>query len=157
MIAIARKAHNGISLRRRRSGSRLESVARARTIWEEGDAPARVVALLGVVTAATLLVLDLLLTSSVSLVFDIGYVLLCVVLALWVRPRDFTIVTVLPPTLMVGLFWIHAALSAPSTVQGLVRTVSEHVGALAVGYVLFLAILLVRHEFLQRREERSRR
>ena len=133
-------------------------MARARTIWEEGDAPARAVALVGVVTATGLLALDLLLTSSVSLVFDIGYVLLCMALALWVRPRDFTLVAVLPPALMLGLFWVHAALSARSTVQGLVRTVSEHVGALAVGYLFFLSILLVRHEFLQRRrEEQTRR
>lgn len=127
-------------------------MARARTLWEEGDEPARSVALLGVAVAITLLVVDLLLTGSVGILFDIGFVLLCVGLALRVRPRDFTLIAVLPPALMLGTFWTHAVFSPEeSTIQALVRTVSEHIEALVIGYTLFLGCLLLRHEFVRRR------
>ncbi|WP_235737865.1 DUF6542 domain-containing protein [Nocardioides alcanivorans] len=132
-------------------------MARARTIWEEGDEPARSVATLGVAVAVSLLLVDLLVTSSVSVLFDIGFVLLCIILALRVRRDDFTLVGVLPPALMVGTFWLHALfVTDESTAQALIRTLSEHVGALVAGYVLFLGLLWVRHEFLRRRRRDPR-
>ncbi|WP_110208028.1 DUF6542 domain-containing protein [Nocardioides daejeonensis] len=127
-------------------------MARARTLWEEGDEPARSVALLGVAVTVTLLLLDLLVTRGVGLLFDCGFVLLCVGLALRVRPPDFLTIAGLPPTLMVGTFWAHAVIGPEeSTIQALVRTLSEHVGALVIGYTLFLSCLLLRHEFVRRR------
>lgn len=127
-------------------------MARARTLWEEGDEPARSVALLGVALTLTLLLLDLMLNREIGLVFDLGFVALCILLALRVRPDDFTLIAVLPPALMAGIFWAHALVTPDtSTVQSLVRNLSEHVGALVVGYVLFGALLMLRHEFVRRR------
>lgn len=127
-------------------------MARARTLWEEGDEPARSVALLGVALTLTLLLLNLLLTREIGLFFDAGFVALCILLALRVRPDDFTLIAVLPPALMAGIFWAHALVTPDTnTVQAWVRHLSEHVGALAVGYALFGALLLLRHEFVRRR------
>lgn len=126
-------------------------MARARTLWEEGDEPARSVVFLGAALALTLLLLDLVTTRSIGLIFDVGFVLLCPALALRVRRDDFTLVGVLPPALMVLAFWAHALFSTGnSTVQVLVRSLSEHVGSLVIGYTLFLALLCIRHEFLRR-------
>lgn len=127
-------------------------MARARTLWEEGDEPARSVALLGVALTLTLLLLNLLLTREIGLFFDVGFVMLCILLALRVRPDDFTLIAVLPPALMAGIFWAHALVTPDAnTVQAWVRHLSEHVGALVVGYALFGALLLLRHEFVRRR------
>ena len=63
----------------------------------------RVVAL-GLALALTAAALDLLLTGRVSILFDLGFVALCLGLALAVRPRDFFTVGVLPPLLMLGVF-----------------------------------------------------
>lgn len=126
-------------------------MTRARTLWEAGDEPAQAVALLGVALAFTALVVDLLIAPGVGAIYDVAFVALCVLLALRVRRDDFTLIVVLPPALMLVTFWAHALTADSGTAQELIRSLSEHVGALALGYALFLVLLLVRHEFLRRR------
>lgn len=133
-------------------------MARARTLWEEGSEPARSVLLLGVAIAATLVLIDLAVTREVGWFFDTGFVLLCVALALRVRPADFLAIAACPPVLMVGVFLVVALFHADdSTVQALVTLLAEHVGALVVGYLLFLLCLVVRHRFVQRRKQETSR
>lgn len=113
--------------------------------------------LLGFAVAVTLVLFDLLVTGRISPVFDVGFVLLCVVLALRVRPADFLAVAAYPPALLVGVF-LGAALfhTDESTVQALVTLLAEHVRALVIGYLLFLSCLAVRQRFVRRREGSSR-
>ena len=124
----------------------------ARTLWEEGHEPGRQVVALGAALALTFVVVDLLLIGRVSLLFDLCFVALCVGLALAVRPRDFFIVGVLPPLIMLGVFTLlgitrPAVIAHPQdgVVQAVVSGLSHHSSALVVGYVLCLAVLAVRH------------
>ena len=126
-------------------------VTHARTLWEEGHEPGRQVVALGVACALTVVVLDVALVGRLSLFFDLCFVLLCIGLALAVRPDDFFTVGVLPPLIMVGVF-VLLGLSRPDViahpedgvVQAVVSGLSHHSGALVVGYLLCLAILAVR-------------
>lgn len=127
----------------------------ARTIWEEGREPGRELVALGAATALTVVVVDLLVGGHVSLFFDFCFVLLCVGLALAVRPTDFFTVGVLPPLLMVGVF-VVLGISRPAvvgdagdgTLQAVITGLSEHSVALVTGYVLCLAVLYVRQRVL---------
>jgi len=130
-------------------------VTHARTIWEEGREPGRELVALGSATALTAVVLDLLMGGHIGLFFDLCFVLLCVGLALAVRPTDFFTVGVLPPLLMVGVF-VLLGISRPTvlghagdgTVQAVITGLSEHSIALVVGYLLCLAMLYVRQRVL---------
>lgn len=130
-----------------------------RTLWEEGHESGRQVVVLGVALALTVTTLDLLALGRISVVFDIGFVLMCLTLALMVRPADFFTVGVLPPLLMVGAF-VLVALVGPDaiadardgTIQAVVSGLSHHAGALIVGYALTLGVLAVRHRVLRQRE-----
>ena len=131
-------------------------MARARTLWEEGTWPGRRVVRLGVAGTLGIVGLDLAVNRDVTLVFDIAFVLLCVVLALLVRPADFFTVGVLPPLLMLGSFWLvglfepdflaHAEDGAfIASLTGL----ADHSEALVVGYALCLACLSIRRSVTQ--------
>lgn len=127
----------------------------ARTIWEEGREPGRELVALGSAAALTAVVLDLLVGGHVSLFFDLCFVLLCVGLALAVRPTDFFTIGVLPPLLMVGVF-VLLGISRPSvfghagdsTLQAVITGLSEHSLALVTAYLLCLAVLYVRQRVL---------
>jgi hypothetical protein len=123
-----------------------------RTLWEEGHESGRQVAVLGVALALTTAVIDLWLFGRLTLFFDICFVLLCVGLALLVRPRDFFTVGVLPPLLMVVVFTLLGvtrpeviADASDGVVQALVAGLGHHAGALVTGYLLCLVVLAVRH------------
>lgn len=126
-------------------------MSRSRTLWEEGHTPGIRVVGLAVASSALVLLLDLLLTDRVSVLFDLVFVALCVAGALLVRPRDFFVVGVLPPLLMLGLFLLVAA-GRPTAiadagdgyVQAVVSGLSHHSVALGVGYALALAVLGLR-------------
>jgi len=129
-----------------------------RTLWEEGHESGRQVVVLGVALALTITALDLMLFGRLTVFFDICFVLLCLGLALMVRPSDFFTVGVLPPLLMVGVFVLIGAtrpeVIADATdgfVQASVSGLSHHAGALIVGYLLSLAVLAVRHRVLTQR------
>jgi len=128
---------------------------RRRTLWEEGHEPGRQVALLGVALVLSMAALDVLLLGDVGWLFDIGFVLTCVAVALLVRPADFFTVGVLPPLLMTGAFVLLAATrpgaiadEGDGVVQAVVSGLAHHAGGLIVGYGLCLGILAVRQRVL---------
>lgn len=130
-------------------------MSQSRTLWEEGREPGRQVVVLGLALALTVAVLDLLLFGRVSVLFDVGFVLLCVGLALAVRPADFFTVGVLPPLLMVVVFALLGSTRAEviadrgdGVAQAVVSGLSHHAGALVAGYVLCLAVIALRHRVL---------
>jgi len=106
---------------------------------------------LGVALTLTAMSVDLLLSGSLSLFFDLSFVVACLALAWRVRQADFFTVGVLPPLLMLGVFTL-AGLVAPGliahpsdgVVQAVVSGLSVHAGALITGYVLVLASLAYR-------------
>ncbi|GAA5145173.1 hypothetical protein GCM10023340_14040 [Nocardioides marinquilinus] len=127
------------------------SLPGTRTLWEEGREPGREMVALGVALALTAAALDLMLTARVGALFDVGFVLLCLALALAVRPRDFFTVGVLPPLLMLATFLLLAmsraeaiARSGDSVVQAVVSGLSHHSLALGLGYAGALGVLFVR-------------
>ena len=132
-------------------------MSESRTLWEEGHEPGREVVALGLALALTAIVVDLGLVGRVSLFFDLFFVVLCVGLALAVRPTDFFTVGVLPPMIMVVVFTL-LGLSRPEAiaqpddgvVQAVVSGLSRHSGALVAGYVLCLACLAIRQRVARR-------
>ena len=127
-----------------------------RTLWEEGHEPGRQVVVLGVAVALTVTTIDLLAFERLTALFDVGFVLLCLALALLVRPSDFFTVGVLPPLLMVAVVTLLAttrplvvADPGDGLVQAVVSGLSHHAGALVLGYLLSLAVLAVRHRVVQ--------
>lgn len=131
----------------------------ARTIWEEGHEPGRRVIVLGVALALTAISLDLVLTDRVGIVFDVVFAALSLALALMVHPRDFFVVGVLPPLLMVGVFALLGltrpdAIAAPEdgVVQAVVSGLGHHSISLFVGYALCLGCLAMRRHVLAERE-----
>ena len=136
----------------------VRHAASRRTLWEEGHEPGREMVALGVALALSAAALDLLTTERVGLLFDLGFVLLCLALALAVRPRDFFTVGVLPPLLMLATFLLLAASRSAaiartddSVVQAVVSGLSHHSVALACGYVGCLVVLFVRSRVLAAR------
>jgi hypothetical protein len=95
--------------------------------------------------------LDLLLTDDLSLLFDLTFVVVCLAAALAVRPRDFFVVGVLPPLLMLGTVTLLALVArqavaeeVDSLVQAVVSGLAHHAGALVAGYALALVVLALR-------------
>jgi len=115
---------------------------------------------LGLAASLTVAVLDLLVTDGLAWLFDLTYVALCVALALLVRPQDFFTVGVLPPLLMLGVFWVLGLLapgsiaeSSDSTFQACLTGLAHHSTALIVGYALCLGILAMRRHVMSLREQ----
>lgn len=127
------------------------------TWWEEGREPGRQAVALGVALTLTVVAVDLALVGRLSLFFDLGFVAVCVGLALVVRPGDFFAVGVLPPLLMSSVFAL-VALGRPaavahahdSLVQAVVSGLATHSAALLLGYAGCLATLAVRQRALGR-------
>lgn len=127
----------------------------ARTIWEEGHEPGRQVAVLGAALALTAAVVDLVVAQRVGWGFDLIFVVLCIALALLVAPRDFFVVGVLPPLLMLMVFVLVAiadpgAIARPddNLVQAVIAGLATHSLALCLGYGLCLGCLAVRRRFV---------
>ena len=130
-------------------------MSQSRTLWEEGHETGRQVVALGLAVALTVTVIDLVLFGRISLFFDVCFALLCVGLALAVRPADFFTVGVLPPMLMVVVFTLLGitrpeviADPGDGVVQAVVAGLAHHSGSLVVGYVLCLVTLAIRHHVL---------
>jgi hypothetical protein len=112
---------------------------------------------LGLAVSLTAVAFDLLLTGRLSLLFDLCFVVLCLGLALAVRPGDFFTVGVLPPLMMIGVFALVAvaepgvlAGANDSLVQSVVSGLATHSSALLIGYALCLATLAHRQRVLAR-------
>jgi hypothetical protein len=125
-------------------------------LWEEGRRPGRQVVTLSTVGTLSVAGVNLLLTEELSLFFDLTFVVLCLIAALAVRPRDFFVVGVLPPLLMVATITLLAVFArsavaeeVDSLVQAVVSGLAHHAGALVAGYALALAILAVRQVALR--------
>lgn len=139
-----------------RSGSRPQAPAPARTLWEEGRRPGRQVVTLSAIATVSVAGLDLALTDELTLFFDLTFVVLCLAAALSVRPRDFFVVGVLPPLLMLGTVTLVAlvargavAEAVDGPVQAVVSGLAHHAGALVAGYALTLGILALRQVALR--------
>jgi len=118
---------------------------------------------LSVLACVVLVAADVAATGHIDLVFDLGFVAVCVATALAVRPRDFFNVGVLPPILLLVVCALlslgyRSAIAGPGDgfVQGLVTGLAQHAGALATGYALTLGVLAMRHRVIGRRS-RARR
>lgn len=139
------------------------SLPASRTVWEEGHETGRDMVVLGIALALSVAALDLVLTDQVGLLFDIGFVLLCLALALAVRTRDFFTVGVLPPLLMLmtvvllALTRVEAVARADdSAAQAIISGLSHHSLALVVAYLVSLGVLVVRVRVrVQRERERE--
>ena len=126
-------------------------MSHTRAIWDDGREPGRAVVALGVAVALSAIVVNVAMVGRVSMFFDLWFVLLCLALALLVRPRDFFTVGVLPPLIMVGAFAVLAldrpeaiATAGDGVVQAVVSGLAHHSVALVCGYALCLATLLAR-------------
>lgn len=127
-----------------------------RTLWEEGQHPGRLVvrAALVVLTLATLI--DLAFGNRIGVVFDVAFVLICLAAGLWVRPRDFFTVGVLPPLLLAGAVLVLAVLDRGAVakpddpiLQAVVSGLAHHALALVIGYALTLGVLALRQVALR--------
>jgi Domain of unknown function (DUF6542) len=112
----------------------------------------------------TIAVADLLITGGLSLFFDLVYIALCVAMALLVRPADFFTIGVLPPLLLLGLFWLVGLLvpgaiadTDDSTFMAALTGLADHATALMLGYALCLGCLAMRHHVLTLRAQGGKR
>lgn len=125
--------------------------------------PARPIVATGISATLVTVAADLALNRTLTTLFDLLFVVLCVSLALLVRPQDFFTVGMLPPLLMLGAFWLLAVVSpgvladdGDGTVQALITGLAHHADALAVGYLLSLTCLAVRQRVLALRQASNR-
>jgi hypothetical protein len=131
----------------------------APTLWEEGRWSGSRVTRFSVFACFVLVVVDLAVTPGLGPLFDAGFVLLCLTLALAVRPEDFFHVGVLPPLLLLGWSCVLAVVDrgaiAPrgdGLVQATISGLAHHSGALLAGYASALVVLAIRHRVLERHE-----
>ena len=135
----------------------------SRTLWEEGRLPGSRVATAA--TAATLIAagIDVRLDDHVTILFDVAFVLVAVAAALAVRPRDFFVTGVLPPLMLLTVVLLLAlvrrtAVADPGddVVQAAVSGLAHHAKALVTGYVLTLAVLVIRQATVRKRRRQAR-
>lgn len=133
----------------------------APTIWEEGHLSGDRVTRLAVLACVLLVLLDVAITRDLSTLFDFGFVLICVGMAIAVRPSDFFRIGVLPPILLVSVCAVLAIVmrgaiadKGDGFVQAVVAGLAHHGVALFVGYFMALAVLAVRHKVLTTRSTR---
>lgn len=127
-----------------------------RTLWEEGQHPGRLVLRAAVLGLLTVTVLSLAFTDGIGLVFDVAFVLICLGAALWVHPRDFFSIGVLPPLLLGFTVLVLAivdraavARAEDPVVQAVVSGLAHHSLALVIGYALTLAVIALRQVALR--------
>lgn len=127
------------------------SATHHRTLWEEGRTPGRLVANAAGVLVLLVVLVDLAAFHGLTLLFDVAFVLICIVAALAVRPTDFFVIGVSPPLLMLGTVGVLAltmrgtvADPADGLLQAIVSGLAHHSGSLVVGYVMTLGLLALR-------------
>jgi len=118
---------------------------------------------LAALTGVLVLSLDLVVNAHPSILFDVGFVVVCVGAALAVRPADFFRVGVLPPLLLLGLMTVvalvHRAWLGPEgngVLQAVVSGLAHRASGLLVAYLLTLTVLAVRQHVLRQHRTRSR-
>ncbi len=119
---------------------------------------------LAVTVCVLLAAADVLVTGRLGWPFDLGFVALCIGVALAVHPSGFFRVGVMPPFLMLGTSLLLAlfdrsavALANDTFVQAVVSGLAHHSGALFAGVVLTLVVLAIRHRVAHARRDRVER
>lgn len=144
-------------------GPSLVSVSQTGSVWTDGLEPGRQAVVLGIAATLTIVAIDVLLVGELSFVFDLCFIVLCLGLALVIKPHEFFIVGVLPPLMMVSVFVLLGAV-APDTiadrgdslVQSVVSGLAHHSGALVAGYAVCLGTLFLRQRTLRRESAHQR-
>jgi len=118
---------------------------------------------LAVLAGLVVLALDLAVNGRLTLIFDLGFVLICLGAALAVHPRDFFRVGVLPPMLLLGLVTLVAVVhrtwiadQGDGVVQAVVSGLAHRSSALLTGYLLALAVLAMRQRVRTKRSHSKR-
>lgn len=126
-------------------------------MWEEGRWSGTRVTRFSIFASALLALCDVVVSGGLGTGFDIGFVVLCVTIALAIRPDEFFTVGVLPPLLLLGLCSVLGVVDrgaiAPADdglVQAVISGLAHHSGALLIGYTLALAVLAIRTRVLRR-------
>ncbi len=109
-----------------------------------------------VVALFVVTLVSLLFGNRIGVVFDVAFVLVCLGAALWVRPRDFFSIGVLPPLLLAFTVVVLAvadrsavAKAGDPFVQAVVSGLAHHALALVIGYALTLIVLALRQVALR--------
>jgi hypothetical protein len=129
----------------------------APTLWEEGRWSGTRVTRFSISACVLLVAVDLSVAGQLDRYFDLGFVLLCLGIALAIRPDEFFSVGVLPPMLLLGICGIlgivHRAAIAPADdgiVQAVISGLAHHSGGLLVAHGGLLAVLAVRARYSKR-------
>jgi ATP/ADP translocase len=136
---------------RARIGGPRVSHHRDPKLLREGETRGSEVAALATALTLTSAAAEITLASRLGLFFDVCFVVICLVAALMVRPRDFFTVGVLPPLLMLGTMVLVALNGAEviaarhdSALQAVITGLAHHSVALFVGYGVCLVTLVLR-------------
>jgi hypothetical protein len=128
-------------------------------VWEEGRWSGSRVTRFSIFACLVLVAVDLISSPSLGAVFDYGFIVLCIALALAIRPEDFFHVGVLPPMLLLGLCFVLGVVDrgaidpkGDGLVQAVISGLAHHSGPLLAGYALALIVLAIRVRVLRRRE-----
>lgn len=91
-------------------------------------------------------------TGGLGIVFGVGFLAICGLISIMVRPDDFFRAGVLPPLLILGLCTILGAIRPgaiahpdDSPLQALISGLAHESDALLAGYLLVLVVLAIRH------------
>jgi hypothetical protein len=124
-----------------------------------GSRVTRLAALAGVLVLS----IDLAVNGHPSILFDVGFVVICVGAALAVRPSDFFRVGVLPPLLLLGLMTLAAVLhrawlgpASDGILQAVVSGLAHRASGLLTAYLLTLAVLAIRQQVSPKQRSRRR-
>lgn len=129
----------------------------APTLWEEGRWSATRVTRFSAFVCTLLVATDIAVTGQLGIIFDSGFVVVCIALALAIRPEEFFRVGVLPPMLLLTICTLLSvghqeaiATKGDGLIQSLISGLAHHSGALLAGYGLCLAVLGIRTKVLGR-------
>lgn len=129
----------------------------APTLWEEGRWSGSRVTRFSVFACSLLVAANIAISGELDRIFDVGFVTLCIAMALAIRPTEFFDVGILPPILIlgfcVGLSIIYRGAIAPADdgfVQAVVSGLAHHSGGLLAGYAVSLGVLAVRTRVIRR-------
>lgn len=135
---------------RARIGHSAVSGESVSVLWD-GHTRGGEVAALATALTLTVATVEITVVGHLGLFFDLCFVVICLISALMVRPRDFFTVGVLPPLLMFATMVLVAlngpkVIAAPhdSTVQAVITGLAHHSVALFAGYAVCLLTLLAR-------------
>ena len=127
-----------------------------RTLWEEGQHPGPLVIRAAVLALLAVTLVSLLFGNRIGVLFDVAFVAICLGAALWVRPKDFFSIGVLPPLLLGFTVLVLAvvdraaiAKAGDPVVQAVVSGLAHHSLALVIGYALTLLVLALRQVALR--------